>query len=236
MINEEGRKILSEIVQVVIPIIGIIVAIVANYKSHTANKISQAAVDKAEESNRISKEANNTSARSLEVSKRENISRFAIEIRDIEWNNDGFLCDKIYEALNLGTFKCRFKIENLSTNKALFMGFEKEFSQLRSKGVHISGENYIEIKNYFSLDRLLGKKPLCDIKKQGKNNQIFEKKEYMYETQLYWDNGVYSCSCKLAFEFGIEEYDNNGRQECKLYLTNQKECTTYDYKIEEIFK
>lgn len=136
----------------------------------------------------------------------------------------------------MGTFKCSFKIENLSTNNALFMGFEKEFSHLKLKGVHVNGKNCIEMEHYFSLYRLLAKKPLYDIKKQGKNNQIFAKKVYMYETPLYWDNGVYSCSCKLAFEFGIEEYDNDGRQECKLYLTNQKECTTYDYKIEEIFK
>lgn len=236
MNNEEGMKILSVIGQVVIPIIGIIVAIVANCKAKNANKISQVGVDKAEESNRISEKANNTAARALEVSKRENISRFAIEIRDIEWNNDGFLCNKIDEALKVGTFKCRFKIENLSIKKALFMGFEKESSQLRSKGVHVSGENCIEMEHYFSLYCLLKRSPFYDIKIQGKNNQIFAKKQYRYETPIYWDNGVYSCSCKLAFEFGIEEYDNAGRQECKLYLTNQKECSTYDYKIEEIFK
>lgn len=58
----------------------------------------------------------------------------------------------------------------------------------------------------------------------------------MHETSLYWNNGIYSCSCELAFELGIKEYDNDGKQECKLYLTSQKECITYDYKIEEIFK
>lgn len=226
MINEDIKVIIS-VLGLGVSAIGLVVSILANRKS-------QAGVEKAEESNRISKEANNTAARSLEVSKRENMSRFAIEITDIEWNNDGFLSDTIDEALRYGTFKCRFKVENLSINKALFMGFEKEPSQLRSKGVHVSGEKYIEIENYFSLYCLLKKKPIRDYK-TCENNKLFRKTEWQYESQIYWDNGVYSCSCKLTFEFGIEEYDD-GRQKCKLYLTNQKECTTSDYKIQEIFK
>lgn len=234
MINEDIKVIIS-VLGLGISAIGLVVSILANLKSHNANKISQAGVEKAEEANRISKEANNTAARSLEVSKRENISRFAIEITDIEWDNDGFLSDTIDEALRCGTFRCRFKVENLSINKALFMGFEKEPSQLRSKGVHVSVENYVQIENNFSLYCLLEKEPIYDVK-ICKNNKLFRKTEWRYETQLYWDNGVYSCSCKLAFEFGIEEYDNDERQECKLYLINQKECATSDYKIEEIFK
>ena len=82
---------INEDIKVIISVLGLVVSILAVLKSHNANKISQAGVEKAEEANRISKEANNTAARSLEVSKRENISRFAIEITDIEWNNDGFL-------------------------------------------------------------------------------------------------------------------------------------------------
>lgn len=221
MISEEEMKNLSEIAPIVISIIGIVISIIGIFVAIGANQKS--------------KEANNIAAKSLEVSIRENISRFAIEITDIEWHNDGFLSDTIDKALRNGTFKCRFKVENLSLNKALFMGFEEEISPLRSKGVHVSREAYIEIEYYSCLDRLLGKNPLYD----GlicENNKLFRKTEWRYETQLYWDNGVYSCSCKLAFEFGIEEYDNDGRQECKLYLTNQKECTTSDYKIEGIFK
>ena len=233
MINEDIKVIISAL-GLGVSAIGLVVSILANLKSHKANKISQAGVEKAEKANSISKEANNTAARSLEVSKRENISRFAIEITDIEWNNDGFLSDTIDKALRCGTFKCRFKVENLSINKALFMGFEKEPSQLRSKGFHVSGENYIEIENYFPLYCLLKKKPICDLK-TCKNNKLFRKTEWRYESQIYWDNGVYSCSCKLTFEFGIEEYDD-GRQKCKLYLTNQEECTTSDYEIQEIFK
>lgn len=233
MINEDIKGIIS-VLGLVISAIGLVVSILSNRKAHKANEISQKGVDKAEEANTISKEANNTAVRSLEFSKRENISRFAIEILDIEWNNDGFLSDTIDEALRDGTFKCRFKVQNLSLNKALFMSFVEDVSTLRSKGVHVSGEDYAEIDNYFSLYCLLKKKPNYDVK-ICKNNKLFRKTEWRYETQLYWDNGVYSCSCKLAFEFGIEEYDD-GRQKCKLYLTNQKECTTYDYKIEEIFK
>lgn len=221
MISEEEMKNLSEIAPIVISIIGIVISIIGTFVAIGANQKS--------------KEANNIAAKSLEVSIRENISRFAIEITDIEWDNDGFLSDTIDEALRCGTFRCRFKVENLSINKALFMGFEKEPSQLRSKGVHVSREAYIEIEYYSRLDRLLGKNPLYDAP-ICENNKLFRNTKWQYKTQLYWDNGVYNCSCKLAFEFGIEEYDNDGRQECKLYLTNQKECTTSDYKIEGIFK
>lgn len=44
------------------------------------------------------------------------------------------------------------------------MGFEKEPSQLRSKGVHVSVENYVQIENNFSLDCLLEKEPIYDVK------------------------------------------------------------------------
>lgn len=213
MINENIKVIIS-VLGLGVSAIGILVAIVADCRS---------------------KEANNIAAKSLEVSIRENISRFAIEITDIEWHNDGFLSNTIDKALRDGTFKCRFKVKNLSLNKALFMGFEEEISPLRSKGIHVSKEAYIEIEYYSRLDRLLGKTPLYDVL-ICENNKLFRKTKWQYKTQLYWDNGVYNCSCKLAFEFGIEEYDNDGRQECKLYLTNQKECTTSDYKIEGIFK
>lgn len=149
----------GEDIKMILSAIGIVVSFRVNRKAKNANKISQVGVDKIEESNRISEEANSTTARALEISKRENMSRFTIEIRDIEWNNDGFLCDKINEVL-IGTFKCRFKGENLSIRKALFMVFKKESSQLRSKGVHVSGENCIEMEHYFFSISLIRKEPI----------------------------------------------------------------------------
>lgn len=234
MINEYKELIIS-VLGLGISLIGIIASFFANRQAHIANKLSQKVVVKAEEANTISKEANNTAVRALEVSKRENISRFSIKIINIKWGNDGYLSDTIDKALGYGTFACRFEIRNLSLNDALYMGFEKDASPLRSKGIHISRESCVEIEYYFPLHCLQEKQPIYDVS-MIKNNKPFRKTEWRYETQLYWDNGVYGCSCKLDFEFGMAEYDNDGRQECKLYLTDQTECTTREYRMEEIFK
>ena len=138
-------------VSLIISAISILVACSANSKAKAANRISQAGVKKADEANKISKEANVTAARSLEFSKRENITRFAIDITDIKWDNDGFSRDTIDDALMFGVAKCKFKIENLSTNKALFVGFNKNGSGLRVDGVHIRGESFQEIESSFKL-------------------------------------------------------------------------------------
>lgn len=234
MINEY-KELIIPVLGLGFSLIGIIASFLAIRQAHIANKLSQKVVVKAEEANTISKEANYAAVRALEVSKRENISRFSIEIINIAWGNDGYLSDTIDKALCCGTFSCRFKIRNLSLNDALYMGFEKDASPLRSKGIHITRENCVEIGYCFPLHCLLKKQPIYDVS-IIKNNKPFRKTEWRYETQLFWDNGVYGCSCKLAFEFGMAEYNNDGRQECKLYLTDQTECATHEYRMEEIFK
>ena len=70
-------------VSLIISVISVLVACSANSKAKAANRISQAGVKKADEANKISEKANDTAARSLEFSKRENITRFAIDITDI---------------------------------------------------------------------------------------------------------------------------------------------------------
>ena len=216
-------------VSLIISVISVLFAYSANSKAKAANRISQTGVKKADEANKISEKANDTAARSLEVSKRENITRFAIDIIDIRWDNGGFSSDTIDDALMFGVVKCNFKIENLSTNKALFVGFNKNYSELRADGVHIRGESFQRIESSFKLYKLLSKEPIYD-------EVALQKKEYEYEAPLYWDNGVYSCSCKVAFTIGFKIGFEEEIKRINTYLTNIKECETYDYKIEEIFK
>lgn len=208
--------------------LALIVSIFANRQSKKSNDIAKDSVDKAESANILSAEANKIAARSYELSEKNCISRFRVELQEISISNDAYLCDSINEAMRNGTAQCRFAIQDLSGVEAHFITIENHntIQGLRTEGMELSEKKYVEITHDFQLSRV-------NTASKEQNNSV--KQVFKHTVYLKWDNGLYSCSCEIVFEFVIEEYYEKGRKQYRLCRSDNNKCKTKNYTMTSVF-
>ena len=219
----------SEKISLGLSIIGALTGVAGFIASIRANGIAKEANKLAKKQNKLIEETNKQGAQSIQLTQSTMMSVFDVFLKDISISNDAYLCASIEEAIQKGVIKCKFDVENKSPNDALNSELLHSRSGNRTNGKDIRGNSVSELDYSFHLSSVIDSRPMYNVTTKDPQGNELQKQRYSSNAYLVWDNATNTCSCKVKFEFAIEQYMDNGMVKCRVTKTGNTKCEISDY-------
>lgn len=175
--------------------------------------------------NNVTAEDSDVNTKETKVVEAMNGIRISPTLQSVESDSGYWQEDLVDDAMFVGTAKLVFSVKNCSDRDLLSVTFDKHDNKLDEDGECIPKESSSELCTTL---------PFWD-KNQAKTDvTLSDGKVITCQKRLYWQLGIYVCSCKVEFDVLIKrEQDSAEYNSWTLSPCHDGKCKTSDYKFRE---